>query len=340
MDLCTTGNHDGYFPLLKLPRELRDLIYRRAFDYALPNLILPRWMQATRWHDSTVIGNSVPKMRLAATSFTNLQLSSRQVYREASYILYQHCQFFLSIAPRHASFLDACLLSSIGTWDLEDKSYIHRITNVLIKANWDEYDWSDIRGFKWTNWNDIAFAVCRGLLGLSNLRRLTLDWRVPSSCDIIQPTPDQWFVIFPHFEELRARRHGLCMEVLAWQMIPGLPFKRQEICRDFKQFTRKMMQATQAPRVIIVPFWDSRYSICPWLAVLTVLLPIRSASSKDFQLLYQDLEPRDKRHSSFAMAPYCWYILESDSSGLKGRDRTLQDAGRYQVGNLFMLQDQ
>ncbi|KAM0804335.1 hypothetical protein BDR22DRAFT_594665 [Usnea florida] len=312
MNLCTTGNHDGNFPLLKLPRELRDSVYRHAFDYALPNLILPRWMQSTRWHDCTVGGHSVARTRLAATSFTNLQLSSRQVYREASYVLYQNCQFSLSIAPRHASFLDACLLLSIGTWDLQDKSYMHRITNVLIKANWDEYDWSDIRRFKWTNWNDITFVVCRGLLGFSNLRRLTLDWRVPSSCDIIQPTPDQWFVIFPHFEELRARRHDLYMEVLAWQMIPGLPFKQQEICRDFREFTRKMMQVTQAPRDVIVPFWDSRYSYCPWSPVLNVLLPSTSASSKDLQLQYQHLEPRDKRHSSFAMAPYCWYILESD----------------------------
>ena len=309
MNLCTTGNHDGCFPLLELPRELRNLVYRHAFDYALPNLILPRWMQSTRY---TAGGRSVARTRLAATSFTNLELSSRQVYREASDVLYQNCQFSLSIASRHASFLDACLLSSIGTWDLQDKSYIHRITNVLIKANWDEYDWSDIRGFKWTNWNDITFVVCRCLLGFSNLRRLTLDWRVPNSCDIIQPTPDQWFVIFPHFEELRARRHDLCMEVLAWQIIPGLPFKRQEICRDFRKFTRKMMQVTQAPRDIIVPFWDSRYSICPWSPVINVLSPNTSTSSEDFQLQYQHLEPRDKRHSWFAMVLYCWYIWESD----------------------------
>ena len=326
MIVCTTGNNDGYFPLLKLPGELRDLIYRHASDYALPNPILPRWMQSTRWHDYTVRGNSVARTPLAATSFTNLQLSSRQVYREASCFLYQNCQFFLSIAPRHASFLDACLLSGIGTWDLQDKSYIHRITNVQIKANWDEYDWSDIRGFKWTNWNDITFVVCRGLLGFSNLQRLTLDWRVPSSCDVIQPTPDQWFVIFPYFEQLRARRHGLCMEVLAWQMIPDLPFKRREICRDFREFTRKLMQVTQAPRDVIVPFWDSSYTICPWSPVLTVILPNEYASGKILQLQYQPLEPLDKRHSSFALIPYCWYILESDSSGLKGRDRTLPDA--------------
>ena len=269
MNLCTTGNHDGYFPLLKLPRELRDFIYRHAFGYAFPNLILPRWMQSTRWHEHTVVGNSVARTRLAATSFTNLQLSSRQVYLEASYVLYQDCQFSLSIAPRHASFLDACLLSSLGTWDLQDKSYIHRITNVLIKANWDEYDWSGIRGFKWTKWNDITFVVCRELLGFSNLRRLTLDWRVLDSCDVIQPTPYQWFEIFPYFEELRARRHGLRMEVLAWQMIPGPTPNRQEICRDFIEFTRKMMQVTQGPRDLIVPFWDSRYSSCPWSPVLT-----------------------------------------------------------------------
>ena len=325
--LPTTGNHDGCFPLLELPRELRDFIYRHALDYALPNLISPRWMQSTqRWHEYTVIGSSGATMRLAAISFTNLQLSNRQVYREASYVLYQNCQFSLSIAPRHASFLDACLLSSFGTWDLQDKSYIHRITNVLIKANWDEYDWSDIRGFKWTNWNDITFLVCRELLGFSSLRRLTLDWRVPSSCDVIQPTPYQWLVVFPYFEELWARRHGLCMEVLAWEMIPGLPSKRQEICRDFREFTRRIMQVTQGPRDVIVPFWDSRYSSCQWSPILTVLLPNPFARREGPPAQCQHLGPRDKRHSLIVMAPYYWYILESGSSGLEGRTRTLQDA--------------
>ena len=249
MDPSSTGNQEEHrFPLMRLPAETRNVIYRHALDHAFPKLVLPKWMRGMqRWHEYTT-GNAVATERLAASSFTNLQLSNRQVYREVSYILYQTCHFAFSIAPLHASFLDECLLSGPSTQYIQDKNYIHRITNIALKANWDQYDWSMTQGFLWTHWDDITFKVCRELLGFTALKKLTLDWRVPYPCDVLQPTRNQWLSISPHFERLQARRPDIRMEVLAWQKLPGsVPFKHREIRRDFTGYTQDFQRDTGTP---------------------------------------------------------------------------------------------
>lgn len=82
---------------------------------------------------------------------------------------------FLLTAPCHASFLDTCLLTGSPSRDIQDQSYIHRITNIILKTDWNEYDWDDIREFIRTSWKDTTFIACRELLAFSSMRRLTLD---------------------------------------------------------------------------------------------------------------------------------------------------------------------
>ena len=179
--------------------------------------------------------------RLVASSFVNLQLANRQLYHEASYILYQHCQFNFDVAPTHASLLDSCLLSGHLTLGIHDRSYSHRITSIELKANWHGCDRVAIRNFSWSNWNDITSLVCRELLGFSNLRRLTLDWRVPNPCEFLQPTPKQWLSISPYFEEVQAIHPHILVEVLAWQMTPGsIPSGFTEIRTSFETYAKKL----------------------------------------------------------------------------------------------------
>ena len=258
MDVLSTDNpQEPRFLLMELPADVRNVIYRHALDHALPNLILPRWMHG--WHEYA-IGHPVASERPVASSFTNLQLSNHQVYQEASYILYQSRGFSFNIAPRHASFLDGCLLSGFPTRDIWDKICIHRITNIALKANWDEYDWADIRRFPWTIWKDITFLLCQELQGFSGLRRLTLDWKVPDPCEALQPTTYQWLSIFPYFDRLQARRPDICMEVLAWQMIPGsVPSQHRTIRTNLKKYAQELLPVTERPRYPPVPLPNVRY---------------------------------------------------------------------------------
>lgn len=162
--LSTSNLHEPRLPLMEFPPEIRNVIYRHALDNALPNFILPRWMQPLHRY---AIDHPVATECPAASSFTNLQLSNRQVYREASYILYQSRIFFFNIAPHHASFLDGCMLSWFCSPNIQDKTYIHGVTNVAIKANWDEHDWAEIGRFPWKRWEYITFILCHVLQGLS-----------------------------------------------------------------------------------------------------------------------------------------------------------------------------
>lgn len=242
MDHSSAGTQEGHgFPLMKLPAELRNIIYRHVLGHALPKLVLPRWMQ--HLHEYS-IGHPVATGHFTASSFASLQLCNRQLYHEASYILYQVCHFSFNIAPTHATFLDGCLLSGYPTREIQDKSYIHRITNIVLKANWDCYDWATIRRFFWKNWRDATSMVCRQLLGFSSLRRLTLDWRVPNPREYLQPTTQQWLSISPIFKRLQARRPNIRMEVLAWQMIPGsIPLVHLEIRTSLEGYTKELLEA-------------------------------------------------------------------------------------------------
>ena len=234
MDHSLAGNREQRFPLLKLPREIRSLIYRHVLGHSLPQIVLPRWIRGMqRLHG---INYSV-----ATGRFVDLQLASRQLYHESSCTLYETCQFSFNISPSHASFLDACLLLGQPTLGIHDKSYTHKIMNIVLKANWDGCDWAAIRNFSWSDWKDTVPMVCRELLGFSNLRRLTLDWRIPNPCDFLQPTGKQWSSISRYFEELQAERPHILMEVLAWQTIPGsIPLQHREIRTTLETFTKHL----------------------------------------------------------------------------------------------------
>ena len=160
---------------MRFPLDVRYVIYRHALDHALPNIILPRWMQHRYLRQKYAIDHSVATERPAASSFTNLQLSNCKVYQESSYILYQSRIFSFNIAPHYASFLDGCLLSRFPFSNIQDKIYVHRITNIAIKANWGEHGWADIGRFSWKRWEYITFILCLELQGFSGLRRLTSD---------------------------------------------------------------------------------------------------------------------------------------------------------------------
>ena len=149
---------------------------------------------------------------------------------------------------------------------IQDKSYIHRIRNIVLTANWHEYDWGHIRRFIWADWKDITIMVCRELLLFSGLRRLTLDWRVPNPCDVLQPTAHQWLSIFPHFEILQTGRPDICIEMLAWQIIPwSVPVQYREIRRGFGEYTRELLRANERPTRYILVFVPSLgYWIYQW----------------------------------------------------------------------------
>lgn len=266
MNPFSTGKQEEHrSPLMEISGEIRNVIYRHALDHALPNLILTRWMQVMQRRHEDRMGHSVATGRLGASSFTNLLLSNRQVYREASYILYQSCKFSFMIAPRHASFLDGCLLSGFPTPVIQNMSYIHRITNIVLKANWDGHDQADILGFLWTNWKDITTMVCDELQGFSGLRRLTLDWRIPNPCDVLQPTKDQWLSISPYFEILQVKRPDIRMEVLAWEMIPwSMPSRYWVIRRGYRSYTQELMKATERLRYTTVLCSNLGYSRYLW----------------------------------------------------------------------------
>ena len=242
---------------MKLPEELRNIIYRHALRQALPKLILPRWMlhiQRTR-HPET-------SGRFAASSFASLRLCNNQLYHETSYILYQSCQFCFSIAPTTISFLDACLLLGNPTREIQDKIYIHNITNIMVKANWYEYDRAAIRRFSWRNWKKVTYMVCHELQGFSGLRRLTLDWRVPNPCDVLQPTIKQWLSISESFRLLQARRPKICMEVLAWQIIPGC--EPWQICTSLDSYTEALREAAEGLEHAPESFPGLRFSSHQW----------------------------------------------------------------------------
>ena len=239
MDPSSTSNHEQRFPLLELPGELRNVVYRQALDQALPRNILPRWMDKMQRSHKYTINHSGATGRLVASSFVNLELSCRQVYQEVSHILYRNYEFSFIIAPSHASFLDTCLGSWQPTLDIQDKSYIHRITNIVLKANWDGFDWTAIRNFSWSNWKHITHMVCRALLGFSGLRRITLDWRVPNPCGVLEPTGQQWSLISPNFEYLQVNLPHTGIEVLAWQTISGsIPSQHREIRTTMQAYAR------------------------------------------------------------------------------------------------------
>ena len=241
MDPSSTSNQEQWFPLLKLPSELRNVVYRHALGHALPRTILPRWMEGLQGLHEYTVDCPVATERLAASSFVNLQLSCRQLYHEVSHILYEDCQFSFVIAPSHASFLDACLISWHSTLDIQDKSYTHRITNIVLKANWDCYDWAAIRNFSWSNWKHITHMVCCALLGFPSLQRITLDWRVPNPCGSLQQTGQQWSSISPYFEYLQANLPRLVIEVLAWQAIPGsIPLQYRKIRTTLQTYNRQL----------------------------------------------------------------------------------------------------
>lgn len=287
INLSSTANEEDYrFPLMRLPVELRLVIYRKALDHALPSLILARGVRGMhRWHEYST-GHQAATGRPAAGSFTNLQLSNRQFYQEASYILYQNCQFSFDIAPGHASFLDECLLSRFPTRVIQDKSYVHKRTNIVLKANWDQYDWAEIRSFSWTHWKDITLMVCREMEGFTGMRRLTLDWRVPDPCDGLQPTKCQWLSISPYFERLQASRPDICIKVLVWQIIPGSVTPRyQEIRKSFEEYTQELLRATKRPQHTPVSLLNPSYVSFQWppisnrLSYRPVILPNSSHSS-------------------------------------------------------------
>ena len=238
MDSSSAVKQGEYIsPLMELAPELRNIIYRHALRHAHPKLILPRWML----HMQRSIGHPETSGGFTASSFTSLQLCNRQLRDETSYILYESCQFCFSIAPNTISFLDTCLLSRNPTGQIEDKPYIRKIKNIVVKANWDEYGRKAIWGFQWRDWKNVTSMVCRELQRFSDLRRLTLDWRVPNPCDFLQPTRKQWLSISPYFEWLQASCPEIRMEVLAWQIIPGSP--PREICTSLESYSKVLREA-------------------------------------------------------------------------------------------------
>ena len=250
--------------MLELPGELRNLIYRHTLDHALPRTILPRWLEGMqRLHEYTV-NHPVATGRLVASSFVSLQLSCRQVYHEASHVLYETRQFSFIIAPSHASFLDAFLMSWQPTLDIQDKSYTHRITSIVLKANWDGHDWAAIRDLSWSDWKHTTHMVCCALPGFSGLRSITLDWRVPDPCDFLQPTGQQWSSISPSFEYLQASLPHILIEVLAWQRIPGsIPMQHREIRTTLQTYARHL-QSLETLHHIPVFFSNTRMSYYQW----------------------------------------------------------------------------
>ena len=127
------------------------------------------------------------------------------------------------------------------TLDIQDKSYTYSMTNIVLKANWDGYDWAAIRDFSWSNWKNVTLMVCRAFLRFFSLRRITLDWRVPHQCGFLKPTGQQRSLISPYFEYLQASLPRILVEVLAWQTIPGsIPLQYRKICTTLQTYARHL----------------------------------------------------------------------------------------------------
>ena len=234
MDCSSTTSQEGHrFRLMDLPGELRSKIYR----HALPSIILPRWMQGIRSR-TNITPRPVAIGCSAARTLINLQLCSQQMLREVSYVLYSQTHFCFSVAPTHASFLDASLLLLWPqTWDIQGKTYINTIQNIVLKANWDGYDCTTICQDSWMNWQDVTSLVCEKLEKFRDLRRLTLDWRAPDPDNVFQPTNVQWISIAQCFDKLKATFPDLCVEVLAWQPVPGSrPLEHRTIRMPFEEY--------------------------------------------------------------------------------------------------------
>ena len=219
------SNHTmDYSPLMELPLELRNNIYR----FCLPELILPDWRHRL------INGHPAATEPHIASSFVNLLLCNRKISEEVSGFFHQYYPFVFDIAPSHASILDAQLHPWHPMQVLPVRISNYKITNIVLKANWDQYKGAPMWNFQWNDWKWGAATICGNLLqpgNLPSLQNLTLDWSVQTPYDVLHPTAQQWQSISPYFEELHDGRPDIRIEVVVWREIPETMSMRQGTIR-------------------------------------------------------------------------------------------------------------
>ena len=83
---------------------------------------------------------------------------------------------------------------------------------------------------------------------------------MPNPCEVPQPTICQWLSISPYFEQLQTKSPNICIEVLAWQMIPGSePPKHRAVRKSLEKYAQGLRQATERSRLPPVPLANVRY---------------------------------------------------------------------------------
>ena len=209
---------NAQFPLMQLPGELREIIYCHVIDHSHPKPILPRWMHKREemlQRPRNPVGQPIAAGPLTPSSLINLQWCSTQLHNEVSAVLYRDCHFSFVLDPPWASFLDETITSSDHMQTLQDRTYLPRIRNVVLKVNCNDPAWALIRDFPlWGNLKEALSVVCRGFEHFSGLRRLVFDIREPKPGPLCGLTIDRWSAISPCFETLRAACPEMEMEVV------------------------------------------------------------------------------------------------------------------------------
>ena len=116
MDIVSTGHAtENHFPFLKLPADIRNIIYR----FCLPTTIIrPSFVRegkilleyySVEWFTYRDAFNEVVRgpRRKGLDPFANFLLTNWQVYNEASYFLYQDCQFLIVVEKHQIAYLDS-----------------------------------------------------------------------------------------------------------------------------------------------------------------------------------------------------------------------------------------
>lgn len=160
---------NGSFPLMKLPAEVRNIVYEFAIT---TTTIHPRRinLEPSRrshvWqffaHSHYCINSSSPT--------TNLLFTNRQIYEEALCVLYDRGRILIEICPTNVTFLstedEPCLdVITKYTFRLQMK-------HLEIEISWRDIDW-DTRNVIVTSLQ----LICDALEGFAALETVTIRWR-------------------------------------------------------------------------------------------------------------------------------------------------------------------
>lgn len=142
---ATTFPHPNLptFPILTLPPEIRNLVY----GFVLTSFPLRTHRYYHHWFMSNIraVADGTPKQQLARPSSSpsfNLLLTNRQIYAEASLILFSQGRFLLPVFVFHNSLMELFTPSPQGQqkqqarlldWAIQDEKWYRSITHLELE---------------------------------------------------------------------------------------------------------------------------------------------------------------------------------------------------------------